>query len=138
MEAPILNELSPDDCLRLLGSVKVGRVGLSIDALPVVLPVNFSLLDGDIVIRSVEGTKFHAAAERAVLAFEVDGYDLDGTNGWSVLVQGVSRVVDESPELLRVGGLKLESWALDGTADRFIRIAASRVSGRRFSRRTPS
>jgi nitroimidazol reductase NimA-like FMN-containing flavoprotein (pyridoxamine 5'-phosphate oxidase superfamily) len=79
--------------LRLLASVSVGRVGLSIKALPAVLPVNFALLDGEVVFRTVEGTKFHAAAAGRVLAFEADGYETDGLSGWSVLVQGVSRVV---------------------------------------------
>jgi nitroimidazol reductase NimA-like FMN-containing flavoprotein (pyridoxamine 5'-phosphate oxidase superfamily) len=134
MRSPMLNVLSPDECLHLLGTVKIGRVGLSIDALPAILPVNFCLLDRDIVLRTVEGTKFHAAASATVLAFEADGYELDGTTGWSVLVQGVSRVVDEPLELLRVGELNLESWALDGAADHFVRITSSRVSGRRFSR----
>jgi nitroimidazol reductase NimA-like FMN-containing flavoprotein (pyridoxamine 5'-phosphate oxidase superfamily) len=134
MRPPMLNVISPDECLHLLGTVKVGRVGLSIDALPAILPVNFCVLDGDIVLRTVEGTKFHAAASGAVLAFEADGYELDGTTGWSVLVQGVSKVVTEPLELLRVGELNLESWALDGAADQFVRITSSRVSGRRFSR----
>jgi hypothetical protein len=106
-------------------------------ALPVVLPVNFSLFDNDIVFRTAAGTKFHAASQGAVLAFEADGYELDGMSGWSVLVQGASRVVNEPMELLQVGALTLEPWALDGAADRYVRIASSRVSGRRF-RRNPS
>ncbi len=124
--------LSSEECLRLLGSVRVGRVGLSIQALPVVLPVNFSLLDDDVVIRTVGGTKFHAAAKGAVLAFEADSYEPAGAAGWSVLVQGVARVVTDPSELRQVAGLTLESWALDGSADRYIRITPSRLSGRRF------
>jgi nitroimidazol reductase NimA-like FMN-containing flavoprotein (pyridoxamine 5'-phosphate oxidase superfamily) len=137
MEPPRLDALSPDECLYLLGGTYVGRVGLSMQALPVVLPVNFSLFDNDIVFRTAAGTKFHAASQGAVLAFEADGYELDGMSGWSVLVQGASRVVNEPMELLQVGALTLEPWALDGAADRYVRIASSRVSGRRF-RRNPS
>ncbi len=126
--------MSPEECIRLLGSVQVGRVGLSIQALPVVLPVNFSLIDNDVVFRTVEGTSFYTAANGAVVAFEADGYERDGADGWSVLVQGVARVVEDPSELDRVAGLTLEPWALDGSADRFVRIVSSRISGRRFQR----
>lgn len=88
MGAPELKVLSRDGCLALLATVPVGRVGLSIDALPVVLPVNFALLDGDVVFRTVNGTKCHAAAAGAVLAFEADSYEPDGTKGWGVVVPG--------------------------------------------------
>ena len=134
MGAPVLSVLSRDECLRLLASVPVGRVGLSVGALPVVLPVNFALLDGDVVFRTVVGTKFHAAAEGTVVAFEADGYAHDGTAGWSVLVQGMSTVVTEPAELLRVQELTVYPWAVDGSADRVVRIIASTVSGRRFER----
>jgi nitroimidazol reductase NimA-like FMN-containing flavoprotein (pyridoxamine 5'-phosphate oxidase superfamily) len=120
--------------LRLLGTSPVGRVGLNIKDLPAVLPVNFAVMDGDVVFRSVEGTKLHAAATGRVLAFEADGYATDGLSGWSVLVQGVSRVVTEPTELHRVLQLTVEPWAVDGAADKVVRITSTIVSGRRFQR----
>ena len=77
-----------EECLALLATVPVGRVGVTMNALPVVLPVNFAVLDGDIVFRTVEGTRFHAAAAGTVVAFEVDSYDPDGASGWSVVGSG--------------------------------------------------
>jgi len=134
MSASELSELSGDECLWLLASVTVGRGGLSIGALPVVLPVNFGLLDEDIIFRTVEGTKFHAAAAGAVVAFEADSYEPDGTSGWSVVVQGRSTLVVDPSELGRVQKLKVEPWAVDGAADRVVRISTTVVSGRRLSR----
>ena len=67
-------ELGPAECIALLGSVQVGRVGVTIDALPAVLPVNFVVWNGSIVFRTVPGTKLDAAAAGDVVAFEVDGY----------------------------------------------------------------
>ena len=120
--------------MALLGQVAVGRVGASIDALPVVLPVNFAVVDDDIVFRTVEGTKFHAAAAGAVVAFEADGYDDSGRQGWSVLVQGRSEVVVDPVELASLRGLTIDPWAVDGAADRFVRIRTTKVTGRRFYR----
>ncbi len=136
MSGPELEVLSRGECLGMLASVSVGRVGLSIKALPAVLPVNFALLDGEVVFRTVEGTKFHAATAGRVLAFEADGYEPDGLSGWSVLVQGVSRVITEPTELDRARQLTVEPWALGAAADRIVRISSTLVTGRRF-RRTP-
>ena len=118
--AALLSSLPREECLRLLASSPVGRVGASIDALPVVLPVNYALLHDNIVFRTAAGTKFHAAAAGAVLAFEADGYEPDGTSGWSVLVQGISRVITDPEELRQVQHLPVEPWALDGAADRVV------------------
>jgi len=129
-----LEELSRGECLRLLASVSLGRVGLSINALPAVLPVNFALLDGEVVFRTVEGTKFHAATAGRVLAFEADGHEADGSSGWSVLVQGVSRVITDPTELSRAQQLTMEPWGVDQAADRIVRISTTLISGRQFHR----
>ena len=134
---PKLDVLSREECLALLATVPIGRVGVTMNALPVVLPVNFAVLDGDIVFRTVDGTKFYAAATGTVLAFEVDSYDPDGTSGWSVVIQGASKVVTDPSELDRVRRLIVDPWAVDGSADRAVRISSSLISGRRF-RRHPS
>ena len=74
---------------------------LTARALPVVLPVNFALLDGDIVWRSAQGTKLNAASAGFVVAFEVDRYEADRREGWSVMVQGLAHVITDPEELDR-------------------------------------
>ena len=70
-----LEILDRDECLRLLAQAVIGRVGVSSGALPRVLPVNFRLDGGRILIRTARGTKLDAAAANAVVAFEVDDID---------------------------------------------------------------
>ena len=118
----------------LLGRERVGRLGLSMRALPVVLPVNFAVVDGEVVFRTAEGTKLHAAAAGAIVAFEVVGYETSGGSGWSVLVQP-ARVVDDPDALDRLSALCIDAWAADAAADRFVAIATEVISGRRFARR---
>jgi nitroimidazol reductase NimA-like FMN-containing flavoprotein (pyridoxamine 5'-phosphate oxidase superfamily) len=129
---PTIEELAPEECLRLLASVPVGRVGVTIDALPAVLPVNFVVHEGAVVFRTVPGTKLDAATAGAVVAFEADGYgtNLD-PNGWSVLVRGVAREIADPADVAEARRLPLESWAWDGGADRFVRIELTVVTGRR-------
>jgi nitroimidazol reductase NimA-like FMN-containing flavoprotein (pyridoxamine 5'-phosphate oxidase superfamily) len=130
-----LEVLDRSECLRLLATTPVGRIGVSIGALPVILPVNYRLVGGHIVIRTVPGTKLDAATQRAVVAFEADSYAPDGSWGWSVLVQGAcSRVADEG-EAAALAATPLPTWAFDdGVADRLVRIELSFVNGRRFRR----
>ena len=118
--------------MRLLASVPVGRVGVTIDALPAVLPVNFVVSDGAVVFRTIPGTKLDSSTTDAVVAFEVDSYGTaDDPGGWSVLVRGVARELTDRTALASAGQM-LESWALDGDADRFIRIEPTLLTGRRI------
>jgi uncharacterized protein len=130
-----LETLDRRECLKLLATEPVGRIGVSIGALPAILPVNFALVGDYIVIRTVPGTKLDAAARRSVVAFEVDSYAPDGSSGWSVLVQGVCSEVDDPAERAALAPSGPRPWAFDaGIANRFVRIEVSFVNGRRFRR----
>jgi len=126
---PFFEDLDRDDCLELLTQASVGRVALTARALPVVLPVNFALLNGNIVWRSAQGTKLNAASAGFVVAFEVDHYEPDRKEGWSVMIQGLAHVISDPTELARAKQLRLESWALDGVADRYVCLVPNLVSG---------
>lgn len=131
-----LEVLSRAECLALLETVSVARIGVTSAALPVVLPVNVVLatLDPDrgpeLVMRSVEGTKTLAAIAGAVVAVEADNVDAMSHSGWSVLVRGTSRVIDDPVELSKAEGLPLRPWA-STAADRFIAVSTEIISGRR-------
>ena len=86
-------------CLRLLEQTTLGRVAVTVGALPAVLPVNYRLVDGRIVFRTSEGSKLDAATRNAVVAFEVDEMEPVGHTGWSVMVTGLTREVTDAPEL---------------------------------------
>ena len=130
-----VEELGAAECLRLLASVPVGRVGVTIDALPAVLPVNFVVSDGGVVFRTVPGTKLDAATAGAVVAFEADAYGVAARpDSWSVLVRGVARELTGTAELAAAHALPLESWAWEGGADRFVRIEPTVLTGRRVFR----
>ncbi len=134
---PIFEELDADACLSLISGEPVGRVALTARALPVVLPVNFGLLEGDIVWRSAQGTKLNAAAAGFVVAFEVDRLQPDRREGWSVMIQGLAHVITDSAELDEAKRLGIESWALDGVADRYVRLVPNIVTGMRIRHPDP-
>jgi nitroimidazol reductase NimA-like FMN-containing flavoprotein (pyridoxamine 5'-phosphate oxidase superfamily) len=126
-----LQVLDREECDALLRTQRIGRVGLCRDQ-PLVLPVVYALLDGDVVFRTAPGEKLIAAALYCTVAFEVDEYDVSARSGWSVNVVGAAEEVVASEELTRVRALGLEPWAGE-FRDRFVRIRAEQVSGRRVA-----
>lgn len=132
-----LEKLDREECLNLLASRSVGRVGITIAALPAIFPVNFAVMDGDIVFRSSPGSKLTAAAQRAVVAFEVDDADNMFHSGWSVLVVGPAYEITDPAELERAHALPLTPWA-PGAKGHYIRIRSEIVSGRRVGTWTGS
>jgi len=129
--SPALDAMSDDECRALLATAQIGRVVLSIDALPAALPVNYRLIDDAIVFRTAPGTKLTAALRHTVVGFEVDEIDRATRSGWSVLVVGTSDVVSDPPEIARLDRAGLRSWA-PISAPRYVRISIQRISGRRL------
>jgi uncharacterized protein len=129
MKTRWLETLSSEECRELLAPGGLGRVGISIDALPVILPVMYAYKDDAIWFFTEPGTKLAAAAEHAVLAFEIDHVDQVG--GWSVLVIGRSRrSLDRGMEQeLRATGLVPGA---PGVRPELVCIPVQHVSGRSF------
>ena len=125
-----LEVLSREACLRLVRLVPVGRVGVVVGGIPVVVPVNFAIWGEDVVFRTGTGDKLVAAVSRNVVTFEVDSVDLGTRSGWSVLLTGGASEITRPDERAAVGELGLESW-VPGRG-RYIRIRADEVSGRRI------
>jgi nitroimidazol reductase NimA-like FMN-containing flavoprotein (pyridoxamine 5'-phosphate oxidase superfamily) len=126
-----LEVLSREECLALLETVPVGRIVVTISALPVILPVHFSVVDGTVVIRTSPGTKLATATRNTVVAFEADSVDAQGEVGWSVAVTGTAASVSDPVERQALMRLPLPEWA-GGADSHFIRITPVVVSGRRL------
>jgi uncharacterized protein len=88
--------LTTEECYRLLATVQLGRLALSRQALPVVLPVSSVLHDRRIVIQTTGGPILQAARSVPVVAFEADDIEPCTYAGWSVVVTGQMRVVTDS------------------------------------------
>ena len=134
MSARQLEVLSTEECLSLLRQAEVGRVAVTVGAIPEIFPVNYCLLDSTIAFRTGEGTKLHAATHRAVVAFEVDHFDPEVQRGWSVLVVGHAGEITDPQQVTAARRLLSDTWV---PVDRHhvISIALDRVTGRRITER---
>lgn len=129
-------ELGGDEALRLLGSVSLGRIVFTRNALPAIRPVNHVLVDGDIVIRThgdAALTRYtrQNEGEGAVVAYEADDIDPATHLGWSVVVTGYARLVTDPRELARYQSL-LRPWGSQ-RMDHAVRISPDLVTGVRLT-----
>ena len=127
-----LEVLDREASLALMGEEGIGRVLVTLEALPAAFPVNFALLDGDVVFRTGVGTKLQAALRNAVVGFEVDDFDKVDHTGWSVLVTGHAEEIEDPSELARAEALPLRPW-LPSNPSRYVRVHSQLVTGRRMS-----
>jgi len=93
---PWLEELPLDTCLALLREHQVGRIAVVAHEFPVILPVNFHLIETVgltwVAIRARAGGMIDRAG--AACAFEIDGIEPRHEEGWSVVVRGTLHHAD--------------------------------------------
>jgi uncharacterized protein len=123
--------LPPEECIRLLASVRLGRVAFWSTEGPQVLPVNHTVLDGAIVFRTGLYTSLADGTREGTLAFEADELDDRMRSGWSVLAVGRAEHVEEHAEMVDLFRRMGEPWA-PGTRPLVARIIPSQLTGRRF------
>jgi len=123
-----LTELEPEDCLRLVATLEVGRIAVTTDAdaPPLVVPVNYVVDGKTVVFRSDKGSKL-VALRQFPASFQVDFVDPFHRTGWSVLIQGVVEEVDAEA----LAHLALEPWTV-GAKPHWLRVVPAAVSGRRL------
>ena len=126
-----LELLTEQEACTLLAGGEVGRIGITLGAMPAIFPVNYRLVDGAIVFLTAPGSKLSAAASGAVVAFEVDDYGALDRSGWSVLAIGQAEVVEDADVVDRVMATGLQPFA-GGTRTAIVRIDPTFVSGRRL------
>jgi len=132
-QRPMLAPLDRDECHRLISDGGVGRVVFAAPRGPVALPVNFRMLDRDVVFRTAPMPALAPALDQGTVSFEVDRIDAALVEGWSVLLSGRGHIVVDSNERQVVEKLGVAPWA-GGERDTYVRIAPDEVTGRRIRR----
>ncbi len=121
--------LSESQCWELLSTAALGRLVTSVDGQPEIFPVNFAVQNKTILIRTAEGTKLVSAAINSSVLFEAD--DRNVVEGWSVIVNGIARLLRTDEEIMEAQRAELMPWTAT-VKTHFIRIRPRGVTGRRF------
>ncbi len=135
MHAMGLHTLSKQECTELLAQIPVGRVALTLNALPVIFPVNYRLIGESVVFGAMAGSSLSRATDGSIAAFQADSFDETNRSGWTVMAVGRALDVGDAET---IGRLDLEAelpepWALGESAERYFRISLDRVSGHRIA-----
>jgi len=130
---PVLEHLTTEQCEDHLSAGGVGRIVLSTARGPEAFPVNFIFTNGVVVFRTSDAL---AGTISGVVAFEVDHVDETLSEGWSVLVRGHARLIEEPAERLAIARLDLEPWA-GGARLNVVGITPFEVTGRVIVQRQP-
>ena len=119
--------LDVDECLVLLRWENIGRLAVSTRGeAPLVVPVNFAVHEGDIFLRSGDGTMLDHIREHPV-SLQADRFDQYRRVGWTVLVRGIAHEIDAS----EAAGVDVDTWA-PGRDRHWVRIVPTAISGRRL------
>jgi hypothetical protein len=108
------------ECWELLATASVGRLALSVHALPVILPVQYYLSDRRLAVCLGHRGLPERALDETVIAFAADSIDPVTRSGWSVQVQGKSAI----PR-----GLKIDTSCGLPAAAQVVEIEPGAVSG---------
>ena len=129
--ATTVEVLDRAECLALLATERLGRVAVQADpgVGPHVVPVNYALVRGRVVMRVAPGTKFDRLVTEPV-TFEVDNFDSFRRVGWSVVVEGFAE--EASDEEMAVEEVNFHSL-LDMPDSRWVRLVPRSITGRRLA-----
>ena len=134
-----LQILDEAECRRLIEPGGIGRLVFAGRYDLTVLPVNYKMHDGAILFRTAQDSAMDEDLRTGIshaefrVAFEVDEFDQQAREGWSVLVQGPAHHVDSAEERADALAAGVEPWP-GGEREHFIRITPARITGRRIRR----
>src|SRR5438552_350269 len=133
MSDTTLEMIPREKCLDLLRQNTVGRIGVIEDGYPVVLPVNYRIVQSEqqtfISIRTRPGNVIDRSGPP--VAFEIDGIDAHHGTGWSVLVRGKLYHMVDMQRRSWPGPLDPQPWVTDDR-DAWLLIEPESITGRRL------
>jgi nitroimidazol reductase NimA-like FMN-containing flavoprotein (pyridoxamine 5'-phosphate oxidase superfamily) len=125
-------DLTREECERLLRAGIGGRIAISSPTGPHIVPVNYSVVDDAVIVRTSPYSVLGTYGPDSVLAFEVDQFDHERQRGWSVVVRGRAEAVMRPAELEHIRRTwEPQPWAA-GSRGLHLRLRWTEISGRRI------
>ncbi len=137
---------------QFLTCARVGRLGLTLNDGPYIVPVGFVYHQGKIAIHSCfSGRKMSALQDNPGVCFEVDETISDASMYKSVIIRGTAEILDDPKEMIPYLQLHINKYRIpeefesyirkpgrnrdkELEATRIVRITPIEISGRKFIR----
>ena len=127
-----LHVLSARECESLLRSHDVGRIAVSTPTGPHIVPVNYTVTQDAIIIRTSPYSVLGTYGRNTTLALEIDGFNHERKRGWSVQARGRGVPIEDYAEIARLReGPQSPPWA-GGSRSQYIRLEWQELTGRRL------
>ncbi len=127
--APVVQQLTTDECWVLLQEHQLARLAVSVLDRPEIFPVNYVVQDGTLLFRTAPGTKLATLTVNRIVAMEIDGHGAD--DGWSVLVKGQAEAFEWGAQIRRAEAAPLRPW-IPTDKPVYVRVTPAEVTGRHF------
>jgi nitroimidazol reductase NimA-like FMN-containing flavoprotein (pyridoxamine 5'-phosphate oxidase superfamily) len=128
----VVEQLGELECESLLAVTHFGRIGFSDADGPMILPVNYVIVDGGIVFRTDATTVLTNVSMKSV-AFEIDGWE-SASVAWSVVARGhameVTRAIGAEYDDLRSAHIPIFA---PGAKSHWFAMNVESISGRRIT-----
>jgi nitroimidazol reductase NimA-like FMN-containing flavoprotein (pyridoxamine 5'-phosphate oxidase superfamily) len=129
---PESRELSVQQCETLLRVGIAGRVAISTPTGPHMVPVNYTVVDDAIVVRTSPYSLLGTHGRDTMVAFAIDGFDRDLQRGWSVQARGRAEVVTTREMLDRIRQVADPSPWANGVRSLYLRLRWTELTGRQL------
>ena len=123
-------ELTWERCWELLEQESFGRLSVTTDSGADIFPINFTVHERALYMRTAPGSKLVDIIKYPLVAFEIDGRHA-GMH-WSVVVKGEAQRISSDQEIEASGVLSLHT-ATPTAKWNYIRIRPDVITGRQFS-----
>lgn len=127
-------DLNETECEDLLRAGLVGRVAVCTPTGPHVVPVNYSVVDGALVLRTTPYSLLGSQVRGSMLALEVDHFDYEYQRGWSVVARGRAEMVTAAHELENIRATWNPNTWVAGARTLYLRMRWSELTGRQLGR----
>jgi nitroimidazol reductase NimA-like FMN-containing flavoprotein (pyridoxamine 5'-phosphate oxidase superfamily) len=125
-------ELDRTECESLIRSGVVGRIAVSTPTGPHIIPVNYSIVDDAIIVRTSPYSLLGTYGRDTTLAFEVDQFDHEYHSGWSVVARGRGEFVTDAEQLDHIRAVWQPHPWVTGAREMHLRLRWEELSGRRL------
>ncbi|MGH3355708.1 MAG: pyridoxamine 5'-phosphate oxidase family protein [Nocardioidaceae bacterium] len=125
-------EMSAEECRERVADSGIGRVVWCAQGQPKIVPVNYALVDGEIMFRTAPYTDLGRQIDGQSVVFEIDRVDYERLRGWSIVVRAEATTVDDPDTVARLRRVMPQPWA-GGQRMLFVRLRPRAMTGRYVS-----
>jgi nitroimidazol reductase NimA-like FMN-containing flavoprotein (pyridoxamine 5'-phosphate oxidase superfamily) len=126
-----MDVLTDEQCWEHLGDSQIGRLAVVVGGRPDIFPVNYVIHEQEIYFKTAEGSKLAAVMAHREVAFEIDGYVESTNEAWSVVINGMARILTHDDDVEAAEHLPLSPWNTDPKFN-YVAIEVHELSGRKF------